>query len=434
MAKKIYLIDGNSFIYRMFFWVPEFSTKDGTVVNAIFGMAKFFVKQLERESPDHLVFIKDAKGSNFRHEIYKDYKATRDRMPDNLRSQIDGIEKMIKMMWVDIIDIPGYEADDVIATLAVQLWQDSNNEIYILSGDKDLYALITDNVKIYDTQKRRVFDAEKAKEKFWVEPKFVTDYLAIVWDVSDNIPGMAGFGPKKAEKLINQFGSIESIYQAFDAWEDLGFKWKTLEKFETAREMAALSKKLATLECNVDLTLCHSALDKNGKDCFDLDAYKFSPEFLLNEKTKAYFRELEFYSLIWEVEVKNLKTWKDTGRKVQIVWDAQGLQDLIKIISNYDEIVLDTETTALDVFEAELVWVSIYLDEDHIYYINRSHDGPQVWDDDIKEFLQWLLDSEKTIIWHNIKYDLEIMTLYLSGETYKDKAANDNFWQMWLGI
>ena len=434
MAKKIYLIDGNSFIYRMFFGLPEFSTKDWKVVNAIFGMAKFFVKQLERENPDYLVFVKDAKGENFRHKIYKDYKATRDRMPDALRDQINDIEKMIQMMWVDIIDIPWYEADDVIATLAVQLWQDSNNEIYILSWDKDLYALITDNVKIYDTQKRKVFDIEGAKKKFWVEPEFVTDYLAIVWDVSDNIPGMAGFGPKKAEKLINQFGSIESIYKAFDDWEDLGFKWKTLEKFEAARETAFLSKKLATLETNADLSLCHSERDTNGDDCFDLSAYSFKPEFLLNEKVKAYFRELEFYSLLWEVEVKDLKTWKDTGRKVQIVGDNQWLEELTKKILNYDEIVLDTETTALDVFEAKLVGVSIYLDDDNIYYINRLHSWPQVSDDILKSFLQSLLDSDITIIWHNIKYDLQIMTLYLSGETYKDAPANDNFWQMWLGI
>ena len=434
MAKKIYLIDGNSFIYRMFFGLPEFSTKDGKVVNAIFWMAKFFVKQLERENPDYLVFIKDAKGENFRHKIYKDYKATRDRMPDALRDQINDIEKMIKMMWVDIIDIPGYEADDVIATLAVELWQDSNNEIYILSGDKDLYALITDNVKIYDTQKRKVFDSEAAQKKFWVEPEFVTDYLAIVWDVSDNIPWMAGFGPKKAEKLINEFGSIESIYEAFDAGKDIGFKWKTLEKFETARETAFLSKKLATLETNADISLCHSALDKKWNDCFDLSAYTFEPKFLLNDKVKEYFRELEFYSLIWEVQVKDLKTWKDTGRKVQIVGDDEWLDELMQKIDAYDEIVLDTETTALDVFEAELVWVSIYLDDDNIYYINRLHSWPVVSDDKLKSFMQWLLDSDKTIIGHNIKYDLQIMTLYLSGETYKDKAANDNFWQIGLGI
>jgi len=355
-------------------------------------------------------------------------------MPDALRDQIEDIEKMIKMMWVDIIDIPWYEADDVIATLAVQLWKDANNEIYILSWDKDLYALITENVKIYDTQKRKVFDSEKAKEKFWVEPEFVTDYLAIVWDVSDNIPGMAGFGPKKAISLINTFGSIESIYAAFDNGEDMGFKWKTLEKFEAARETGFLSKKLATLEVDADLSLCHSELDKNGKKCFDLSSYKFAPEFLLNEKVKQYFRELEFYSLIWEVEVKNLKTWKDTGRKVKIIGDSEWMKDLTKKIWNYNEIVLDTETTALDVFEAELVGVSIYLDDNNLYYINRLHSWPQVSDEEITSLLENLLASDKTIIGHNIKYDLEIIKLFLSGKQTGKTKANDNFWQMGLGI
>ncbi|USN58896.1 MAG: hypothetical protein H6767_02125 [Candidatus Peribacteria bacterium] len=121
IMKKIYLIDGNSFIYRMFFALPEFSTKDGRIVNAVFGMAKFFTGQLVQEKPDYIVFIKDAKGENFRHKIYTDYKATRERMPDNLRSQISLIEQMIGLMNVEIVEIPGYEADDVIGTLAKEL-------------------------------------------------------------------------------------------------------------------------------------------------------------------------------------------------------------------------------------------------------------------------------------------------------------------------
>ena len=119
--KKIYLIDANSFIYRMFFGLPEFSTKDGKIVNAIFGMGKFFVNQLVQEKPDSIFFIKDARGDNFRHRLYSEYKATRDRMPDNLKSQIEDIEKMVALMNIPLIEVAGYEADDVIATLAVQL-------------------------------------------------------------------------------------------------------------------------------------------------------------------------------------------------------------------------------------------------------------------------------------------------------------------------
>jgi DNA polymerase-1 len=220
--KKIYLIDWNNFIYRMFYWLPEFSTKDGKIVNAIFGMAKFFVNQLVREKPDYVFFIKDAKWKNFRHDLYDEYKSTRDRMPDNLRCQIGDIEKMIKMMWIDIIEINWYEADDVIWTLATTFWKDQNNDIYILSWDKDLYSLISNNVKIYDTMKRKVFDIEETIEKFWIKPEMIIDYLAIVWDKSDNIPWIDWFWPQKAVSLINKIWWVDEIYieaEKVEKWE-----------------------------------------------------------------------------------------------------------------------------------------------------------------------------------------------------------------------
>jgi DNA polymerase-1 len=151
-------------------------------------MAKFFVGQLKKEKPDYIVFIKDAKGKNFRHDLYVDYKATRERMPDSLRSQIGDIEEMIARMGIDIIEIPGFEADDVIGTLAVRLAEQSNNEIYILSGDKDLYALVNEQVKIYDTQRKKISGLEETFKKFGVSASCVRDYLAICGDSSDNIP------------------------------------------------------------------------------------------------------------------------------------------------------------------------------------------------------------------------------------------------------
>ena len=434
MSKKIYLIDGNSFIYRMFFGVPPFSTRDGRPVNAIFGMAKFFINQLHYENPDYLVFIQDAKGKNFRHEIYKEYKATRDRMPDDLRSQISEIESMIFKMWIDTIATPGYEADDVIWTLALELWADPDNEVFILSGDKDLYALITENVKVYDTQKRKTFDIEGATEKFWVAPKYVIDYLAIVGDSADNIPGVAWFGPKKAVSLINTFWTIEEIYKAFDDGSDMWFKGKTLEKFEAGREMAFLSKRLATLDTSVDLSMCPAEGSDDDKKCFDLESYAFDSTTLLNDDVKAMFRNLEFFSLIGETEVTNFTTWKDTNLKVKIIWDDEWLSELTKKLLKEKEIVLDTETTGLDVFWAELVWVSIYVDDKNIYYINRWHNWPQVSDDKMKVFLQSLLASDATIIGHNIKYDLKMIELFLKGNNNWGNQSNDNFWQMWLGI
>ncbi len=481
MIKKIYLIDWNSFIYRMFFALPEFATKDWKIVNAIFGMAKFFVNSLVKQRPDYLIFIKDAKWENFRHKLYSDYKATRDKMPDNLRTQIWDIEKMIKMMWIDIVEVDWYEADDVIGTLANKLWEDKENQIFILSWDKDLYSLITENVFVYDTMKRIVFTPDKAKEKFGVVPEKIIDYLSIVWDKADNIPWIDWFWPKKAVDLINIVWSIEDIYNLIDeltlpfskGWpqgppEGGGinisekeiynilkekyseentkiifscFKWKTFEKLVNSKQDAFLSKQLATIELNIDLN-DHLLIDEIPWDWiitkkFQLKDFKFNPDNLLNEEVREYFKKLEFFSLIWEVEDIKIKTWNDLWLKVKLIQKKEQLDELMKLIkSSYiKKICLDTETTSLDIMEAELVWISIYINDDNIYYINRLHKWESIYDVDLKEFLDKLLRLEILIIWHNLKYDLEIIDLFINKETVKNFIYKWNIsWQMTLEI
>lgn len=421
--KKIYLIDWNSFIYRMFFALPEFTTKDWKVVNAIFWMAKFFVSTLVKEKPDYVVFIKDAKWENFRHKLYADYKATRDRMPDNLRSQIEDIEKMISLLKMQIVEIPGYEADDVLWTLAKKLWEDKNNKVFILSGDKDLFSLISENIFVYDTMKKVQFDEEKTKEKFWVEPKFIIDYLAICWDTADNIPWIDWFWPKKAIDLINNIWWVEKIYEEVEkvnSWEkkfsdfeksvQSCFKWKTFEKLLNSRENAFLSLKLATIDLSINL------------ENFDLEDFKFVPENFKNEEILEYFKLLEFNSLIeeWGFSIK-MQTWKDLNLKVKIVDSKEKLEELFKKIKQKKEIVLDTETTSLNVMEASLVWVSIYLDDENIFYINALHSGKKVEISDLKNFLKNVFNLDVLIVWHNLKYDLEIIENFLNREEEKNE-------------
>lgn len=435
--KKIYIIDGNSFIYRMFFALPEFATQNGEVVNALFWMAKFFVSSLVKENPDYLVFVKDAKWENFRHKLYKDYKATRDRMPDNLRTQISLIEDMISKMKVDIIEIDWYEADDVIGTLAVKLWENKENKVFILSWDKDLYSLTTENVFIYDTMKKKVFDSIKSKEKFWVDSKKIIDYLAIVWDKADNIPGIDWFWPKKAVELINKLWTVDDIYAVvskIESWisleesvnlneEDIKsisscFKWKTFEKLISSKEDAFLSKKLATIELNVDLWN------------FDLENYTFKPDDLVNNDVIDFFKKYEFNSLIWDDDtLESMKTFPDLWIKVHIIDDKQKLDKLYESISKEDKIVIDTETTGLNIMTAELVWVSIYLDDNRIYYINRLHNWNNVNYIDLKQFLINIFDLDILMIWHNIKYDLEIIDLFLKKEsTNSEKNSQISLW------
>lgn len=421
MPKKVYLIDGNSFIYRMFFALPEFTTKTGKPVNALFGMAKFFTGQLIKENPEYLIFIKDAKGENFRHALYAEYKATRDRMPDNLRAQIADIETMIQKMGIQIIEIPWYEADDVIATLAEKLKKDCNFEVYILSGDKDLYALIDEQVKVYDTQKKKISWREETIEKFWVPPECVRDYLAICGDSSDNIPWISGIWPKKAQVLLSEFWSLEKIYEVIENISEIFetisqesqkiLKGKTLEKFIESKEIAFLSQKLATLDENVVL------------ENFSLGNFEFQKTNILNSQAIDFFNENEFYSLIQETSLQQT-TWKDLKKNVKIIGEDQELENLKqKIFSGkYSQIVLDTETTSLDTQKANLVWVSLLLDENHIYYVNRLHAGPKVSDENLKIFLKKIFESNLLIIGHNLKYDLQILENFLISDVYKKET------------
>ena len=414
MSKKIYLIDGNSFIYRMFYALPEFATSSWKIVNATFGIAKFFVWQLVKEKPDYIVFIKDAKWENFRHKLYSEYKATRERMPDNLRSQIADIETMIAAMNIDIVEIDGYEADDVIATLATRLGTESQNEIYILSGDKDLFALVSEQVKIYDTQKKKIYGPDETFEKFGVSANCVRDYLAICGDTSDNIPGISGIGPKKAQALLNGLCSLEKLYEIVDNYETTDIshfseelqktlKWASLKKLQEGRDLAFLSQKLATLESNVPLPW------------FELADYRFKPSDIFTPELEEFFREHEFFSLL-ETREEEFQTWEMLGKQVQIIGDDAWLSGLERKIFSWKhtELVLDTETTSLNPREAELCGVSILLSEDEIYYINLMHRGPQVSYTLMQDFIARLFASDILLIGHNIKYDIQVLEMFLT--------------------
>lgn len=428
MSNKIYLIDGNSFIYRMFFGLPEFSTSKWKVVNATFWMAKFFLKQLKTENPEYLIFIKDAKWENFRHQLYSDYKATREKMPDNLRSQISDIENFINSMGIDIVEIQGYEADDVIWTLAKKLSVDKNNQIYILTGDKDLYSLVNENTFIYDTQKWKVFDLNLTNNKFNLKsPELIIDYLAIVWDKADNIPWIEWFWPKKAEILINNIWTVEEIYNFLDNWifdckwteVEKIFKWKTIEKLISSRENAFLSKKLATIHTNVYL------------DDFKIDNFKFKDKNLYTEEVEKLLEEFEFKSL-YNKQVKT-KKWSDLNLDVNIIDNEKWILKLQEILKLYDKIVIDTETSSLNIQEAIIQWISLYLDDKNIFYINLNKLS-NISQDTIKTFIVNLLNSNKTLIGHNLKYDLEIIESFINTNKSQWIINKNSNWQICLEI
>ncbi len=408
--KKIYLVDGNSFIYRMFYALPEFATKSWVIVNALFWMAKFFVWQLSKENPDYLVFIKDAKGDNFRHQIYADYKATRDKMPDNLKSQIALIEEMIAKMWIEIIEISGFEADDVIWTLATKLWDNIENEVFILTWDKDLFSLTRQNVFIYDTQKQKIYDDVKAREKFEVDALKIIDYLAIVWDSSDNIPGIAGFWPKKAVDLLNKYESIEDVFAHIED-SDFPLTWKTLEKLKEGREMWILSKKLATINKNVEIPW------------FDIDNFEFDKTSILNSDIIEFFKTYEFNSLIPTELQDKQKTIQDLDLKIEIVADDSFLENLKTLLKNESQIILDVKTTTNFSKDICGVWIKIW---EKSYYID--YNTQKISKSQLQDFFRFLNNLDILIIWIDLKPQLEIIELFLENTETKVEIKQIWFW------
>lgn len=419
--KKVYIIDWNSFIYRMFFALPEFTTKNWQVVNALFWMAKFFANTLVAQNPDYLIFIKDAKGINFRHELYEKYKATRNKMPDNLITQIPLIEEMIKLMNVEIVEIPWFEADDVIWTLTTNLWKNTEFEINILTWDKDLYSLVSENVFIYDTMKKKKFWPKETLEKFWIKKEFIIDYLAIVWDSSDNIPWINNFWPKKAVDLINTIWWIEKIFEEVEKVEkkeksDLNFplniqpyfRWNNFEILKNSKEIAFLSKQLATIKLDVPL------------ENFNIENFKFDEKNIVNKNILTFFEKYEFNSLVWDEWTTKLESCKDLWLDVHIIDNNEDLEKLKETCLNEKEIVLDTETTSLNIMKTELVWISIYIDDERIYYINKLHFWNKVSLLALQNFVQDILNSDILIVWHNLKYDLEVLDMFL-GKTSEDE-------------
>lgn len=209
--KHLFILDAYNLIYRNFFAVPQMHRRDGQPINAVFGMARMLLQLIREDRPDVMLIAYDAPSETFRSQKYAEYKGTRDRMPDELKSQLPLIEQLFSAFGIKTCMIDGYEADDIMGATAHQ-YASSEWRVSILSGDKDLYQCLNEHVRIVDGMKRLVAGEKECIEKFGVGPKYVADYLAIVGDSSDNIPGIKGFGPKKAVDLITRFGHLSDIY------------------------------------------------------------------------------------------------------------------------------------------------------------------------------------------------------------------------------
>ncbi len=359
------------------------------------------LKILREEQPEYIAIIFDPKGKTFRHEMYKEYKANRAETPDDLIPQISYIINLVEAFNIVSIQQEGFEADDVIGTISKKA-EKEGFEVTIVSGDKDMMQLITSNIKMLDTLKNKTFGVKEVQEKFGVEPGLVTEVMGLMGDSSDNIPGVPGIGPKTATTLIQDYGDIENLLKNLKQ-----IKKKTLKnKLSEYAEQARLSKKLCTINTNMNLSL--------GID--EMKAKKLDSKRLI-----SLFKELEFVSLISRVELGNktwmksekLRGWKsDTVKKeYKIVFSEKELDKIIIQVKNKGLLSIDLETTSVFPMEADIVGISISIIPHEAYYIPVGHNYPgapvQLSRDKVLKKLKPILEDKNIKkIGQNIKYEI----------------------------
>lgn len=368
--KTLFIIDAYNLIYRMFYAIPEMNTRQWDPVHAIFWVAKF-LKSLAEENPDAAVVVATDVGNSFRADLYTEYKWTRERMPDNLRSQIDGVFALFDAAGITVLSREWYEADDIIGSIAHQ-HENDEYQIVVISSDKDLCQFVRDgHVHIFDAMKRKFMKEKDVLEKFGVPVNQVCDYLAIVGDTSDNIPGISGFWPKKASDLLSKYGSLEGIYENIS---DLTPKMQ--EILLNQKENAFLSQKLARIVTDLDIS--------------ELPESPFSSG-IMNSEYIEIIKNYEFRSLIPSVHLVPLKELqKVLTVAIDTLAKLETLQLAIQSFDGWDnKIILSTDPYGKIVIGYQ----------HHVYSI----DSKVV---DCSEFISHILDSDIEIIGYNLKWDL----------------------------
>lgn len=255
MSKKIALIDGYGFVFRAYYSLPPLTRKDGTPVGAVYGFTKMLLKLIAGLDVSHIAVVFDSGSKTFRNEIYPQYKANRPSCPEDLKPQFSIMREAADALNLKVLEMVGFEADDIIATVAKQS-EKNGFDVLIVSSDKDLMQLVTDNILMYDAMKNKIITKHEVKEKFLVEPKLVLDILSLMGDASDNVPGVKGIGPKAAFELLTQFGNLENLLDNIHEIQSEKKKQLMLGGVENAR----LSKQLITLKEDVELGISEEDL------------------------------------------------------------------------------------------------------------------------------------------------------------------------------
>jgi DNA polymerase-1 len=399
------LVDGSSYLYRAFhaMYKADLRNTKGEPTGAVRGVISM-LRRLQKDYPDSpIAVIFDAKGKTFRDELFDQYKAQRPPMPDDLRLQIQPINDIIDAMGLPRLVIDGVEADDVIGTLAAQASGDL--PVIVSTGDKDMAQLVNGHVTLVNTMTETMMDEEGVKEKFGLPPNLIIDYLALMGDKVDNIPGVPGVGEKTALALIQALGGIKDIYQKLDQVPELSIRGaKSLaKKLEDNREMAELSYTLATIKCDVELELDLAALTPTEPD---------------KEKLLTLFQEMEFKSWVEELASSEAEQGGDPvaapPSNYELVLTQEAFEAWLKKLDAAALFAFDTETTSLDYMQARVVGVSFAVEPGEAAYVPFGHDymdaPDQLSEEQVLGALKPLLENpDKAKLGQNLKYDANVL-------------------------
>jgi len=389
------LIDGSSYLYRAYHALPPLMSSKNQPTGAIRGVISMINKILLDHPRSPLAVIFDAKGKTFRHEMYKDYKANRPPMPEDLVVQIEPINQIIEALGIKLLSIKGVEADDVIGTLAKEA-SEAGLDTVISTGDKDMTQLVNKHIKVVNTMSNELLDEKGVENKFGVKPELIIDYLALVGDTSDNVPGVEKVGPKTAVKWLTEYGSLDEIIKNAEK-----ISGKVGENLRNGLSQLHISKELVTIKKDVSLEV----------GVKDLMVGKRNKKLL-----EELYTELEFKAWLEKEEVPQKEVREEVTRKskYELITKIKQLENWITKIKKNSLLALDTETTGLDYMDAKLVGISLSVKSGEAAYIPLGHQQEeQLSVDVVLKKLKPVLESEKIkLVGQNIKFDRNILTRY----------------------
>ena len=389
--QRIFLIDGSSYIYRAYYAIRHLNNSRGMATNAIYGFTNMLLKVMREHQPHLLAVIFDSKGPTFRKDLYPEYKANRSAMPEDLVPQIPYIKRVVEALNMPGIELAGYEADDIIATLAKKFAAEGM-DVTVVTGDKDLMQIVDDHIRLLDTMKDRTYGPAEVSERFGGADK-VVEVQALAGDSSDNVPGVPGIGEKTAKVLIDEFGDIETLLANLDR-----VKGKRRENLENYADQARLSKRLVTLVADLPL---------------DLDEHDFVLSDPNREALTELFKECEFHKLLQEFS--SAERASASGDGYRAVLSEAGLAEMIAALKKAERFAFDTETTGLDPLRADLVGLSFAVTPGQAWYVPVGHRylgvPEQLPLESVLTAVRPLLTSSRHLkIGQNLKYDILVLS------------------------